>query len=233
MSLLSEAVAGLVEIRPVITRQEPGEAHGGGVHVETLPSLLDLLVEGTGSAMSGAGGSGSNIPIDADALEIHAQISERVAEWCRDARSPFERSNVAASMITWADRFDALYSARNVDDEAYSDCVRTVDGWCRWIEGKFNPDETREGRTPCPKCGLLKVKPDNQDEPERFAIELNVTKNLASCRNCDYQQRIPEWRFESNVAGRTDLEPEALKLLVDRSATTGVEGLQSPGYPDM
>jgi len=221
MTELSEAVSALVDIRPVITRQEAGEAHEGGVHVETLPSLLRLLVDGTGSAMSGSGSSGSGVPIDADALELWAQIAERVCEWARIAGTGFWRGHLAESIRVWAERFDALHNAHIVDDDAYLERVRWFDTWCARIEAKFDPDEKREATTPCPRCGLLKIKSDDLDEPEQFAIELNITKNLASCRNpvCGYQQRIPEWRFESNIAAMSELDSVALSVLVARDTT--------------
>jgi len=225
MSELSEAVSALVDVRPVITRQEAGEAHKGGVHVETHPSLLSLLLEDTGISKNG-GSSDPGIPVDAFRLELWMQVVEIVRDWCLAARTGFSRDLLAESLTGFARRYDALYGARSIDYESYADKVRQVDLWVTRIEANFNPDETREGRTACPRCGVRKLKHPDPDQPEQFAIVINVTRDTVTCLNPEcgvVWPHIAEWRFETNymerVAAGVDIEPEALELLVTRETT--------------
>jgi len=216
VSELSESVASLTEPRHISTTQEiDGVQH---FRVVKHPSLLELLISGTGSA-SGHGSSEPGVPIDADALELWAQIRDFAADWCRDARVPFRRDELAGSLKTWAARFEAL----NVADEVYHDRVRQVDSWGTWIEAKFNPDVKLEWTKPCPNpdCGVRRIATLTPlGVVEQFAIEVNVTKRAAECRSCGArwygEQGLKELAFLSNIAGRSDLEPEVLALLMSR-----------------
>ena len=226
MTELGEAVSALVDIRPVITRQEAGEAHEGGVHVETHPSLLSLLLEDTGISKNG-GSSDPGIPVDQFRLELWWQMVEIIRDWARAAHAPFSRDFLAESLVSVARAYDALYDAHSIEYESYAEKVRQVDIWVTRIEANFDPDKVIDGTKPCPRCGVRKITSEDRDEPELFAIQLNVTKDTAFCRNSEcgtVWAHIAEWRFETNLveqaASGIDFDPAALELLVTRTTPT-------------
>jgi len=185
MTELSESVASLIEPRLI-----PTEQLIGGVSRWTVikhESLLELLVNGAGGGR-GPGSSEIGLIIDVDALEVHAQIIDRVREWCLNAHTAFRRSELAGSIRTWAEQFQTLYDAQNVADEVLHDHIRQLDTWAKWIEDKFNPDKKLEWPLPCPRCGTKRIQVQGPaGTVEQFAVEINLTKQTVTCRalSCD------------------------------------------------
>jgi hypothetical protein len=206
MTALTDVVDKLTKPRFLPTVFKDDDGKWLGVHTVEHPSLLDLLREGTGTSQ---GPKSANTPllIDADALEMWAQIVDRVRGWCFNAGIFFDRDDVPGSLRRWR---------APVGGEEYA--VRVMGAWIAAIERKFDPPRLREWQTPCPKCGVRRLV---VDDAEVFAIEWNVTAMTATCRACtgfwSGLSGLRELVFFTNVDERQrrgeELEPETLSLL--------------------
>jgi len=211
---LLEAVDALTRDRTIHTTRLGDDGEWLGVHSETHPPLLVMLAEGTGISRNG-GSSDPGIPIDADALEIQAQISDLIRLWCKKLGITFDASELGHSMRLWYLAHAGAHRAGRVSDETDRDVTRMVEGWVRMIEGKFDPPEKREWKLPCPawtphesesgeitwvRCNAQRVNVKGND---RFAIELNITAWTAECCVCKTPwtgtTALQDLRYESNV----------------------------------
>lgn len=187
-----------------------------GVHTETHPPLITLLLEGTGITR-GAKSAAIRIPIDADALEMWGQIRDIIKLWCKQLGADFDGDDLLGSIRKWYVAHSNAYRAGTFRETIDRDVTRMVQGWVRMIQGKFDPPEKREWTSPCPewvanepgnpqstfrRCGARKVLANGE---ERFAIQLNVTTMTAECSACGAQwaglERIKQLRYDTNVWG--------------------------------
>lgn len=172
-----------------------------GMHMLEHDSLLDMLIQGTGNS-SGAGGNGSGVPIDAEAMMILNRISRTLAEWSRWIMFDYRRNDVAYSIDRWHEVHVNSVRDRHLSDEAEQIACETVEQWVTDIQKKFNPDKWREWEASCPKCGLRRITVNDEN---RFAIRLNVTQVYAECGNpeCDGYwagiKGISELRYFANI----------------------------------
>lgn len=186
------------------------------VHVETHPSLLVLLNEGTGAGRASVS-SEIRIPIDADALEIESQIKDLVRLWCKQIGAVYDAEDLPESLLTWHKKHADGLRDGHIPVRADRDVTRMVESWVRMITLKFlQPEEKREWTSPCPvwvdeeyesvdgmvmgqvRCGAQRIEATG-----KFAIELNVTTLTATCRVCgtiwEGFERIKQLRYETNV----------------------------------
>lgn len=167
-----------------------------GVHTETHPPLLIMLLEGTGIS-SGGRSSDPGIPIDADALELWAQVRDLTRLWCRQLDASFMPDDLLVSIRHWYLAHTNARNSKKVSDATHLDVTRMVQGWVRMIEGKFNPPEIRHWTEPCPaSIPTLDINGDHigyrickarrivVNGEERFAVILNVTTMVAECGRC-------------------------------------------------
>jgi DNA-directed RNA polymerase subunit RPC12/RpoP len=167
------------------------------------PSLLVLLLDGTGKGQSGRS-SELKIPIDAAALEIWAQIRDVLREWNVYMRFGFDSDDLAGSLKRWRTAHNNRARDGHLSEETDLDVTRQVEAWVRMIENKFEPDEKREWKAACPNCGARRV---TVDDSERFAITVNVTRREAECVSCGKKWEgidgLKELRYFTNLAGDT------------------------------
>lgn len=172
-----------------------------GMHLIKHQSLIGMLIEGTGNS-SGAGGNGSGVPIDAEAMIILDGISRTLAEWSRWIMFDYRRNDVAHSIDEWYAVHVNSVRDRHLSSEAEQIATTTVEQWVRDIEKKFDPDRWREWKASCPKCGRRRITVNDEN---RFAIRLNVTQVYAECGNpvCDGywagMQGLKELRYFANI----------------------------------
>jgi hypothetical protein len=172
-----------------------------GMHLIKHASLIDMLIEGTGNS-SGAGGNGSGVPIDAEAMIILDGINRTLAEWSRWIMFDYRRNDVAHSIVKWHEVHVNSVRDRHLSVEAEQIATETVEQWVHDIQKKFNPDKWREWKASCPKCGRRRITVNDQN---RFAIRINVTQAYAECGNpeCDGRwegvKGISELRYFANI----------------------------------
>lgn len=202
------------------------------VHTEKHPPLLRLLIDGTGITRS-AGSSDIKLPIDADALELCAQIRDRVRLWCRSLRVAFDGDELLTTVRRWYLHHANRVRSGQVSDEVDANITRTVQSWVSMIEGKFEREEKREWEGACVgnvtvmgddghvvirRCGARRIELNGT---EVFAIELNVSTLTATCRQCGAvwqgRDRLAELRFLTNwdqaVQSGDRIDPVAYSLL--------------------
>lgn len=184
-----------------------------------------MLLEGV-SSQGGSKSSDPGIPIDADALEIWAQIRDMIRLWCKQLAVKFDQENLLPSIRRWyqvhANRVRVGLTSETTD----RDVTRMVEGWVRMIERKFDPHEKREWTDLCPalvtkrndagneigqhRCGARRITVNGE---ERFAIQLNVTTMTAECGRCQTSwvgySAIVSLRYESNLWALENADREA------------------------
>jgi len=214
--LLLDAVDALTKPRQITTVQKDDDTDAWlNVHTETHPPLLELLIEGTG-VTRGSPSSEIRIPIDADALELWAQVHDLVRLWCLQLDASFVGDDLMLSVRHWYLAHANAYRARKISDVTDKDVTRMVQGWVRMIENKFDPPEKREWMDPCPayrvvrgvegaevghrRCGARRIVVQGE---ERFAIQLNVTTMTAECGSCKSSwsgsRGLSQLRYETNL----------------------------------
>ncbi len=190
-----------------------------GMHMLEHDSLIDMLTQGTGNS-SGAGGNGSGVPIDAEAMMILDRISRTLAEWSRWIMFDYRRNDVSHSIAKWHEVHVNTVRDRHLSDEAEQIACETVEHWVTDIQKKFNPDKWREWEASCPKCGLRRITVNDEN---RFAIRLNVTQVYAECGNpeCDGYwagiKGISELRYFANIEHDTPKD-DAMENVTDARA---------------
>lgn len=229
---LLDAVDALTKVRKVHTTiQDDDTGEWLGIHTEEHPALLTLLVTGLGMP-NRSGSSDIKIPIDAEALELWAQVRDLIRLWCKKLHAPFGE-DLPASVRVWFLAHTNAVRAGRVSAEVDSDVTRMVEGWVRMIENKFDPPEKREWENHCVaeihytdadgaiqsrRCGARRI---NLGGKEEFAIALNVTTLVAECRECRTkwigEKQLRELRFLTNldvsIREGKDLDPAALAVL--------------------
>jgi hypothetical protein len=151
-----------------------------------------MLVDGVQRSAHVAGiGVSTPLPIDADALEMHAQIADFVALWCHQLEVDFNRHDLHSSLRRWYIAHVNQLRAGKVGDDVDHDVTWIVGGWVRMIERKFDPDRIVEYTDSCPanipldigtvRCGVRRVIVDGE---ERFAVRINATRLTAECAAC-------------------------------------------------
>jgi len=179
------------------------------VHTEKHPPLLRLLIDGIGIPSSRGPSSEIKIPIDAEALELCAQISDRVRLWCRSLRVAFDGDGLLSTLRRWYLHHANRVRSGQVSDVIDAEITSTVQSWVRMIESKYEPVEIREWQDACVaevagedghKCGARRILINGI---EQFAIELNVTTLTATCRQCGHEwvgrDGLSELRFLTNL----------------------------------
>ena len=224
MTDLELAVDKLTKPRMVVTMQ-PGATDETTIAVTVEhPSLIRLLIDGTGG-VARAQSSDRGLPIDADALELWMQLAEWAQTWSSEAQTAFSRDNLPESINDASSRFEALYRAHVVAEDAYVYRTAEVEAWVKRIELKFEPHETIPWPDYCPTCGIRRVVLDGKAGPdETWALMQDIDAKTVSCRACGEQwigrERIAELKFRINIDRQVrDGEPvhtEALKLLMTR-----------------
>jgi hypothetical protein len=222
--LLLDAVDALTKKRSIhttITDDETGEWLK--VHTEIHPPLLTMLMDGA-SSQGGSKSSDPGIPIDAAALEMHAQIRDLVRLWCKQSGTVWWPYDLLYAVRAWYIGHVNLHRAGKVSDEADRDITHMVQGWVRMIESKFDPQDKSEWTFPCParvmddephRCDARRVTIDGV---ERFAIGLNLTLWTAECVVCGTKwsssKAIQELRYESNVWEQEKIDAKKLVPIV-------------------
>jgi hypothetical protein len=206
---LLEAVDALTRDRIIHTTRLGDNDEWLGVHSEVHPPLLVMLRDGTGISRNG-GSSDPGIPIDADALEIQAQIGDLIRLWSKKLGARYDGDDLLRSVQLWHVAHANAHRAGKFTGEVDRDVTRMVEGWVRMIEGKFDPPEKREWKEACPawrldgevwiRCDAKRVNIRGND---RFAIELNITAWTAECVICGTKwsttTALQDLRYESNV----------------------------------
>lgn len=197
--MLSVAVDKLArdrEVDTIFTDEKTG--NWLGVHTETHPPLLTLLVEGTGFS-NGPKSAETPLPIDADALEIWGQVHDLIRLWCKQLRIDFT-DDLIESVLAWHKAHNALARTGVISEATQADVSRMVAGWVRMIEQKFEPDKRREWTDHCIQCSARRIVLKGS---EVFAIELNVTTRTAACRACGTEwvgeDALKELRYLTNL----------------------------------
>lgn len=206
------------------------------VHTEKHPPLLRLLINGIGIPSSRGPSSEIKIPIDAEALELCAQIRDRVRLWCRALRVVFDGDELLSTLRRWYLRHVNRVRSGQVSDVIDADITRTVQSWVRMIESKYERVEIREWQDSCVaevaapdeggalrlrKCGARRILINGV---EQFAIELNVTTLTATCRMCGHEwvgkDGLSELRFLTNLDNQIqigeEIEGAAINLVTNR-----------------
>jgi hypothetical protein len=198
---LAEAVHLLTETQTEAVSAHDDDGKFIGMHMLEHDSLIDMLIQGTGNS-SGAGGNGSGVPIDAEAMIILDNISRTLGEWSRWIMFDYRRNDVVHSIDKWYEVHVNSVRDRHLSDEGEQVATETVEQWVRDIQKKFNPDKWREWEASCPKCGLRRITVNDEN---RFAIRLNVTQVYAECGNPDCDgywegiKGISELRYFANI----------------------------------
>jgi hypothetical protein len=205
------------------------------VHTEKHPPLLRLLIDGNGFSRRHAS-SETPIPIDPDALEILAQITDRVRIWCRVLHVAFDGEELLSTLRRWYLHHANRVRSGQVSETIDLEITRTVQSWVRMIENKFEPQEKREWQHACVnevaapdedgalrlrKCGARRIVINGQ---EQFAIELNVSTLTATCRQCGGEwvgrEGLSELRFLTNLDNQIQtggtIDGAAINLVTNR-----------------
>ncbi len=229
---LLEAVDLLTLDRTILTMQEPiPPATHPTTHKEIHPPLLTMLIEGA-SSQGGSKSSDPGIPIDADALELWAQVRDLTRLWCKQLVVPFDQDDLLGSIRRWYQVHTNRVRVGLVSEGIDRDVTRMVEGWVRMIETKFDPPEKREWTDACPayvpqrnehgdeigkhRCGARRITVNGD---ERFAIQLNVTTMTAECGRCHTkwvgEREVANLRYETNLWAleRADRETERMAEL--------------------
>ena len=214
---LLDAVDLLTLDRKIHTTQDPiPPATHTTTHTETHPPLLVMLLEGTGITGGSSKSSDPGIPIDADALELWAQVKDIIRLWCKQLVVPFDQDNLELSIRRWYQVHTNRVRVGLTSEVTDRDVTRMVESWVRMIENKFDPPEKREWTQPCPalvpqrnqngdeigthRCGARRITVNGE---ERFAIQLNVTTMTAECGRCHTRwvgdRGIVSLRYETNL----------------------------------
>lgn len=230
-SQLAEAVDALTIERIIPTSQIDDDMLGWcskrwlHVHTEVHPPLLTLLIEGLGIPRRG-GSSDIKIPVDAEALELWAQIRDQVRSWSSGVNA-FSSDHLIKSIRLWHQGHAKRVSAGIVLFEQEQDVLHTVESWVRMIEGKYDRDEILEWKDRCvaslpdgTRCHARRIL---MGEVENFAIEINVTKQTATCRACGTEwvgfAQMTELRFLTNldnmISAGLELDQAARNLLAN------------------
>lgn len=225
---LLDAVDQLTKPRTIHTTIFDEDGKFKEIHSEKHPSLLELLLAGTGLTRKAAT-SELRIPIDADALEIWAQIRDLIRLWCRQLDATYFKDDLQRSIRNWYLAHLNAFTGSKISETTDRDVTRMVEGWVRMIENKFDPPEKREWKEACPahvrvtdidgneigwrRCGARRIVVNGE---ERFAIQLNVTTLTAECGRCHCQwvgQRgIMQLRYETNLRALELAEEEADRM---------------------
>jgi hypothetical protein len=150
-----------------------------------LPPLLKLLE--FRARTPGHSSSDPGLPVDAEALEIAAQIREQVRDWSAQIRAQYVPDDLIVSFGNWARRFIALFMQGRIPESKLLDATITVESWVRMIRNKYDPPAKREWKSPCPKCRASVVHRDSAGNVvgEYFSsITVNVTDRVAECSEC-------------------------------------------------
>ena len=210
---------------PIVKAIPAGSGTWLSKHKETHPPLLVMLLEGTGIT-GGGKSSDPGIPIDADALELWAQVKDIIRLWCKQLVVPFDQDNLELSIRRWYQIHTNRVRVGLTSEVIDRDVTRMVEGWVRMIENKFDPPEKREWTDPCPalvpqrnengdeighhRCGARRITANGE---ERFAIQLNVTTMTAECGRCHTrwvgERDIATLRYETNLWDQERAEQEA------------------------
>lgn len=199
-----------------------------GVHKETHPPLLVMLMNGI-SSQGGSPSSDPGVPIDADALEIWAQIRDLIKLWCRQLDATFTGDDLLGSIQRWHLAHTNAYRARKFSDVIDRDVTHMVEGWVRMIETKFDPPPKGDFTDYCPayvptrnvdgdeighrRCGARRILVDGD---ERFAIQINWKTLTAECGRCHCrwsgERGFMMLRYESNRYALERAEAEAERM---------------------
>lgn len=205
---LDDAVTLLTKPRTEYTTITDDEGKWLRVETVELPSLIETLLTIPGGTKNG-GSADPGVPIDADALEIMAQIKEHLSLWSRHIRFDYSRHNLTESLASWHAAHTVAVRLGHMGLEAEQDMVRTVESWVRMIQRKFAPDKIDDLTDPCPLCGVRRVIIDDN---ERFAVRINWTQVHAQCANC-----AAEWDGETGPAERPGLRE--LRYMINMADT--------------
>lgn len=211
---LDEAVNLLAEPRTEYTTITDDDGKWLRAETVELPSLIETLLTIPGGTKNG-GSADPGVPIDADALEIMAQIKEHLSLWSRHIRFDYSRHNLIDSLTAWHKAHTVAVRLGHMRFEAEQDMVRTVESWVRMIQRKFAPDNIDEVTAPCPLCGVRRV---TIDDNERFAVRINWTQVNAQCSNC-----AAEWVGETGPAERPGLRE--LRYMLNIADTPTLKGV--------
>jgi len=211
---ITDAVNQLIYPRLVHTEIHNDAGGIDRIHTEEHPALVDLLEHGTGSSNRGRS-AGIRIPIDAEALELWAQIRDQVRLWLRALGATWT-DDLKHDLNTWHTHHEDAVHRGNVTPAAHTIIARRLDAWVDRIDAKYDPDEKREWTSPCPalipivdadgndtdelrRCGARKVLIDGE---LKSAIDLNVTRLTARCRRCrttwEGERGLKQLRWETN-----------------------------------
>jgi hypothetical protein len=209
------------------------------LHSEQHPALLMLLMQAASAHRSGANGGSADpgVPIDADAIELLAEVGDRIREWTAAlGGETFRRDDLLGSIRLWYLAHVNGIRRGVVSKGADLDVTRSLESWVRRIMRKFDPDEVREWTAPCPawierdmntgykwvtvrvRCRAQRIE---RDGTLRYAVSVNVTQKSAECAVCgtrwEGMSGLMELRYLSNTMdapaddtpGETVLAPEA------------------------
>jgi hypothetical protein len=151
---------------------------------------------------------GSGIPIDADALEMVAQIQDALSQYAIWLPFAYIKRDVSNSLDAWKTAVDSWVRDGHLSDEAEYDATRYAESWVRQIQSKFEPDKTLDWTDACYLCGHRRVE---VDEMERFAIRINLTQKTAECAGCGKRwsgvEELKQLRYFTNLLSEKDDTP--------------------------
>lgn len=175
--------------------------------VRDLPPLLVLLETRSRSSEHGGASKDPGLPLDADALEIAAQIRDRLREWCTQIRAGYDRDSLVGSFAAWWEQFASLISDGRMPDLKLAETTHIVESWVRMITNKYVPPTIVEWKSPCPKCHTRIDHFDSQGNKvgEYFSsIRVNITNQYAECSACGEtftgRDGLAELRLLTNIA---------------------------------
>jgi hypothetical protein len=171
-----------------------------------LPPLLKLLELNSRSAEHTAASRDPGLPVDADALEIAAQVRETLRVWAGQVRSVFHADDLPNTFAAWYEEFLRWWMRGAVPESKLLDATIVVESWVRMIRNKYDPPKMVEWKSPCPKCGVAVEHYDsNRRKVGEFfsSITVNVSTQTAECSACgerfDGAQGIALLRLLTNV----------------------------------
>jgi len=193
---LASAVYRLTEEQPEAVSAYDDNGKFLGVHTVTHAALLDVLMNGTG-VTRGARTSETRIPIDADAIELLANIMNTLREWCRWMPFTYTRNDPISTVTEWHTTHSRRVRDGQLTDEGQRIAVATVERWVESIESKFNGRDDSDITDPCPICDARRVVINDE---ERFALYVDWRRKFAVCFNCGR-----EWWGETGPEERPGL----------------------------